>query len=378
MFLTQLKITHLRNLQPTSLCLHPNINFIHGDNGAGKTSILEAIFLLANSKSFRTNHIEHIIQQGEASTTVYAELIDDNESKHTIACQRDKSSKTIVKLNGSKSKLSEVIRQLAILEIGPRSTELFFSGPQSRRNVLNWGVFHVEHNFFEHWKLANRALKQRNALLKTYNKKQISLSQKRDVIKDDVQFKYWTQQLVEKSELIDNLRQLYINSLQPVMHEILQALTDDESLMSSISLRYKKGWQDEKCLQETLNNQLERDILSGYTSSGFHRADFVLQSENKPAFEVLSRGQLKLLIYALKLAQQKHMRVKTNVSPICLLDDIGSELDDNHYQKVMAWLSEYPTQVFVTSILANNIDALNRDFKMFHVEHGHVAEKTDV
>lgn len=378
MILTQLKINNFRNLQPVSLRFHPNINFIYGKNGAGKTSILEAIFLLANAKSFRTNKISHVIQQGQPSVTVFSEFTDLNTQKQTIAYQYGKNDKSVVKHNGKKSKYSTIIQKLAILEIGPRSTELFFSGPQYRRNVLNWGVFHVEHEFYTIWKLANRSLKQRNILLKEASRKHMSLNDKAKLLRGDMQFDYWTAQFVKTSEILDKYRSLYMLNLEFVIQEILCELTEDKTLHESILLRYRTGWQNEISLQETLNNQLERDILSGYTSSGFHRADFLPYSNKKPAHEVLSRGQLKLLIYALKLAQHKYMHAKTTLSPICLLDDIGSELDAQHYKNVMHWLAQYSMQVIVTSIFENNIEELVQNYKAFHVEHGQISERLNV
>ncbi len=359
-----LEITNVRNLQRAKLECSQQCNLIVGPNGSGKTSLLESIVILSQGKSFRNSQKKSIIFEGNTNLTVTALLQDgvfDQSVQDTrVGISKFSNGKTLAKIASEKvQRISEIASLLPVCVIEPNSTEIIEGSPGLRRQVLDWGVFHVEHEFVKHWRIFSSALKQRNALLK--NKRS-----------DFSQLKYWDELIAPAAEEITKLRRRYFDDLAEELQSSLEYFFED----GLVSVEVKDGWDSNTSYLECLNSNIDKDQRYGFTSAGPHKADFEIRSDGHLAKDYLSRGQKKLAVYAIRLAQVSHYQKRTGKKVSLLLDDLPSELDKSNCEKVCKRIRRLGCQVFITSIDTSNlnnmiIDALSP--KLFHVKHGTVT-----
>lgn len=354
----QLKISGVRNLQPLDLTLHPGVNFIYGANGSGKTSILEAIVLMATGKSFRTSQLKHVL----AHHADRIELMFDIDDEALGQCQLDnlrlKTGDNLLKLNGSVlTAQTEAAQWLPVQVIEPTTFKLLSGSPEERRQFIDWGVFHVEQKFIDHWKVFRKQLKQRNAVLKQKELQWLPV---------------WNQTFSESAAVIDNYRRAYLQRFKPEFERILQQL--DDSIQ--VQLAYYPGWDRDSDLNDVLNKQQERDLALGYTQSGPHRAELRIKVDKQPAAEILSRGQQKTVVAALKIAQGALFQQESGRRTIYLVDDLASELDEKHRFALCKLLEDLKCQVFITSIDKDKLTDIWQPVasKVFHVEQGNISE----
>lgn len=358
MSLVSLDISHFRNISYQQLQLIPGINVICGPNGSGKTSILEAIFLLTHGKSFRSRRIDRIVQHEKESLCVLGKLSQDNEQVLQIAIEKGCNGDSKLKVaNDFINTTAELTKLYPLLVINPDSYKILESGPKHRRQFLDWGLFHVEPQFFTLWKRYNRTLKQRNSGLKQHMPKSLIQS--------------WDQELISLADGIDQLRTRYIDAFQPIFFDILAQFIHIEE----ITLHYQRGWSQKHSFAEVLEQSFSRDHETGFTHSGPHRGDLLIKVGGVQAHEVLSRGQQKLVIVALRLAQGLLLREFTQKSCGYLIDDLPAELDAVHQQKVAEYLKHLQSQVIVTGVDERLFQGLlgTDPYKMFHVEHGKIT-----
>lgn len=331
MILNHLKIHHLRNIISAELFLNARFNFIYGANGSGKTSILESLYLLSCAHSFRSREIIPIVTRNKDALAVFARTTDQS----TIAIQKSIAGSTQIKLNNQFcTSTSQLAYALPCQIIYADIFQIIDAGPTVRRSLLDWGLFHVKPNFLLLWKEYKRVLKQRNALLRTE--------------KSYTNFIPWDKQLDELACHIHQLRQDYFADLTVVFHLILKKLTDLEC-----DIDYYKGWDKKNTKQsllDTLVDNFDSDRKRQYTQSGVHQADILISSNTQKAKQVLSRGQQKIILMALKLAQGYLI----DSDCLYLIDDLSAELDKNHQIKLFNYLETIRGQ-FVIS----NIDELN-------------------
>lgn len=356
MAINYLEITNFRNLEKISINLHEKINLLHGDNGGGKTSLLESIYYLAFSRSFRSNKPNNIVNYHADSFAIFASL--DNLSNIGIERCRNGDVKTRINGQNVTSKL-EIANLLPLQLINADSYEIITSGPKLRRQFIDWGVFHVEPSFINLWKRMQRVLEQRNALLKANS----NLHNKRE------QIKLWDEELTRCSLEINNLRERYLAQFTPLLAQIMETM-----LPIKINIEFYQGWNNDERLPEVLERAFMRDIQIGYTQHGAHRADLKLNINNTPASETLSRGQQKLLICAMKLTQSMLLQQINNKKTIFLIDDLPSELDIYGRKNVCNLLNELNTQLFITGINSDDLIQLfdNSTKEVFHVKQGEI------
>ncbi len=327
MSLTQVDIYQIRNIHQARLKPHPHLNIIVGNNGSGKTTLLEAINILTSGNSFRSRETLPLITHGEKELAVCA----ITEAHQRVNVHKQISGKTRASINAQACKSRSELAKLLPTQIFYQDIfSIMDAGPSLRRTLMDWGVFHVKHDFLFLWKQLKNVVKHRNALLKQRAKPN--------------QFEAWDRQLVEYSEQIDRLRESYFARWEKVFYEILSQLTDRE-----VRLTYRKGWDAKnkgKSLSECLKAQQNSDLAKQYTQSGAHQADITFQNDFKgKAKQTLSRGQQKLVLYALKIAQAKLL--EENCLYLC--DDLTSELDKAHIERLLKVLSEVKGQVFLTT-----------------------------
>lgn len=350
MSINSLIIQNLRNIVDITLEPSPRLNFIFGANGSGKTSILEAIYLLGRGRSFRSGSNKKIIRYGEETLTLFSNL-NTLKSNNNLGIQI-KDSQLQVKLNGQfLKKTSDLALVIPLLLITPDGDKLIKGSPRQRRRFLDWGLFHVEHKFLEIWQRFNRVLAQRNMALRQGNPLLMT----------------WNTQLIEVANELDRQRQNYANQLASMAQLCFKELIN----IDFIEFKYMSGWNKDQTFAESLLTHIQNDIKAGFTQRGPHRADLIMQVNGRPASEFLSGGQQKLAACALFLAQARLYFSKLNKPCTLLIDDLAAELDSKHRKALLDILYSINAQVFITSTEFSSLDLSSyENTKMFHVEHG--------
>lgn len=361
MHLTRLTVSAVRNLEPLELHPDPGLNLVLGGNGAGKTSLLEAIHLLAYGRSFRGRVRDGLVRSGAEALEVFVEWTVAGASGPATrrAGLRHGGQAWEGRLDGEPvDQLGRLCAALEVVTFEPGSHALVEGGGEPRRRFLDWGLFHVEPGFLPVWRRYQRALKQRNALLK---------SGAGDALLDS-----WDRELAEAGEPFGRYRRAYLDLLRPWLQPAISRLAPS---LGSGELVYQPGWREEELsLADALLVARDRDRAVGHTTVGPHRADWRVVLDIAPNREPLSRGQGKLLALCCLMAQAQAHAGARGSWPVMLLDDLASELDPNHQRRVLAFLQESGAQVFITgTVPPEGLGTLAADRTvMFHVERGEV------
>jgi len=365
MALTSLQLLDFRNIQQAQLEFRADWNLICGANGSGKTSLLEAIYLLAHGRSFRTGKPHKVIRHEQAQYTLFAR-VDWSMQQIALGMQRDRQGEWQVRLNGETvQRLADCASLLPVQLVQPESFRLFFGGPKERRQFFDLGLFHVEPSFYDVWLRFHKVLKQRNALLKSRQAY-------------GPQYQYWDQQFVELAVQLQHLRLSYLSTLSVALAE----LTSSVASLQKLQLELTAGWQcrrnDTAELQQQLQDCFAMDLKFGYSQIGPQKADLRLKSDGEAVEDVLSRGQLKVLLFALKVAQSNVIAQRGHKQPLLLIDDLASELDDQSKRQIFNFLAQLQSQVFITAIEPDQIlPHLTQNAAVFHVEHGQIKRTDD-
>lgn len=395
----RLQISNLRNLTQVSLYATA-CNVIIGANGSGKTSLLEAIFLLSRGKSFRHHQPKRYIQHHQNAVTVYAKLNDTS----TLAIQKQADATTVLRLNQTTVYNQSILtEQLPTLLIDPSTMDMLEQGSASRRQLLDWLVFHMKQGFHPQWIAYQRLLKQRNSLLK----------QRRHLTHVQLaELRAWDKGLASHAALIHHYREAIFEAWQPYFSESITQLLP--AYAEQLSLSYNAGYDTSVAFDIQLNERLDQDLQLGYTRIGNHRADIhvhwrstgSIQTANESinaslsadstaklpvlkeqAANILSRGEKKLLITALRLSQLPLLLnannselsssdAKLNATPVVLLDDITAELDERAIEILLATLAQLPCQVFMSSLTDSILPMINEYWsepKVFHMKQGEIS-----
>ena len=355
MQITRLNIERVRNLRTVALHGLQPFNVFYGQNGSGKTSILEAIHLLATGRSFRTHIPKNYIQTDTQDAIVFAQ---SNSEK--IGMQKLLSGEQLIKVNGDNiATQGQLAKILPLQLIDPQSTDIIDHGAKPRRQLLDWLMFHVEPEFYHAWQYYSRALKQRNSLLKT--RRNLSLAD----------LEPWNKMLGDYGEMLHSQRVSIVEQWKGFFEQDLKHLLPD----IEVQLEYSPGFHTELGLLNDLQSHHQKDLERRYTEYGPHKADLRLKTSLGDADVVLSRGQKKLLIIALKLSQIAMLHA-CNKETVVLLDDLTAELDLTAQQRLIERLSQLGSQVFITTLeyesVKNHLHDLSISYQLFCVENGQV------
>jgi DNA replication and repair protein RecF len=358
----RLTIQNLRNIAVATLEPAPQFNIIYGENGSGKTSVLEAIYLLGLGRSFRSRTINSTVQLGKDTVTVFGLIKESNNLEIPVGIERQKDGTIIIRVQEQNiNSIAELAHYLPLQIINQDSSQLLTGSPKLRRQFLDWGLFHVEQSFFPVWKRFQRSLQQRNAALKN----KVSPNE----------LKLWDREFIETAKIIYKLRSKQLQQFKQVFETTYRQLNPT----SEVELIYKRGWNNEVDLEQALIDSLIRDRQYGFTHDGPHRADIDIKIGKMLAGQLLSRGQQKILTYSLLLAQGQLLARHTNRKCIYLIDDMPAELDENHIKAVLACFIEMQSQLFFTCIEHSQLTKyLNSKIKLFHVEHGVVSTNKEI
>ena len=365
MRVTRLQARQFRRFDDVQIEPGPGLNLITGDNGAGKTSLLEALHLMAYGRSFRARVRDGLIRDGQSALEVFVEWEERHlpnatnapaETRRRRAGLRHAGSDWSGRLDGRDvEQLGDLCAALAVVTFEPGSHALITGSAEYRRRYLDWGLFHVEHDFLVAWRRYARALKQRNALLKRRG--------------NAAELDVWEREMADAGERVTRHRETYLAELQPHVASLLEVWAP---ALGHVELGYQPGWRRETVpLADALLLSRDRDLQAGYTSAGPHRADWRIDFSGIPGRAALSRGQAKIAALAAILGQGEHQAGQRGQWPVVALDDLASELDRAHQGRVLDRLAGWGAQVFMTGtdtppgLVDRGLEPV-----VFHVEHG--------
>jgi DNA replication and repair protein RecF len=347
--LRRLQVTDFRCLQAVELRLDPHFTLISGANGSGKTSLLEAVYVLGRGRSFRTRRLEHLIRRGASRFVAFGET--QGSSGLVPLGVEGGPTGARARISGAPAKsLAELALALPVQIIDPEVHKLIEEGPVRRRRFLDWGVFHVEPGFVEAWQNYQLVLRQRNAALKA--------RQSRAAVG------VWDRELIRHAESISASRAAYVDRLAAPAAALAAAL-----LGQSLVLRYRSGWGREQSLAEALEQSWPLDQERASTQVGPHRAELAVLLGGLVAKDRISRGQQKLLAATLLIAQLRLFPDDASVRPTLLLDDPAAELDQAHLTALIDAVSGQGCQLIVTT-LQPEFNAFGSPGRRYHLHDG--------
>lgn len=369
MYVTRMDLQQLRCFDHVQLQPGPGMNLITGANGAGKTSVIEALHLMGYGRSFRGRVRDGLVRSGADALSVFLEWQElagtggSAPTRSRRAGLRHSGHNWTGRLDGVEVQyLGELCAALAVVTFEPGSHALITGSSEIRRRYVDWGLFHVEPAFLGLWRRYSRALKQKNALLKQRTA--------------SAQLDSWDSELVSAGESLGRFRRGYLSALEPLFVKIAAELAPS---LAASGLSYLPGWrEDEVSLADALLLSRERDVHMGFTSVGPHRADWRISFGELSGREALSRGQAKLSALSAVLAQASHFASEKGEWPVVALDDLASELDREHQGRVLRFLDESEAQVFITGteLPGALLDSAHFVTTRFHVEHGEIKPVT--
>lgn len=356
MILSELTIRNFRCLEQAELSLHPGRNLIWGGNGSGKTSLLEAVFLLGRGRSFRTRNSERLIRHSQDRLVVFGRTgsadKDEGGLAHGLGVEVDRREGTRARVDATAvDSLADLSRVFPVQVIDPEIHKLIEEGGRRRRRWLDWAVFHVEPRFADWWVRYGRAMRQRNAALRERSGGT----------------KPWDLEVSALGEKISEARRALVELMQPHWAQVIAGLDCPRG-----ELQYYRGWGAQHSLAEALEASRSRDEARGLTHAGPHRADVHIRAGGRLAREVLSRGQQKLMAVALTLAQLRLLRAFAGTTPTLLLDDPAAELDSRHLAYFVREIAGLECQLVITALQPETA-AFGAPDRVFHVEQGRVG-----
>lgn len=378
--LEKLLINHVRILSQIEISNLADCNVFIGKNGSGKTSLLESLYILSRGKSFRHHQPKHYVSYGQTEATVFAKF----SHASTMAVAKSINGDSKLRLNSTNvATQSEITRELPVILLDPTQLDVLDHGSVERRALLDWLVFHKQPNFYKNWLNYQRALKQRNRILREHESyAQLSPSTK-------MQLQAWNEQLAGLGEQIHSMRSTVMEEWQPIFQQVCSQFLPQ---YQHVSMSYSAGFDTKIGLHKVLADRAEKDVELGYTRVGVHRADVLIYSETqitkdadksqnqepksikKSAPDVFSRGEKKLLIMALKLSQLQLLN-KCDKKAIVLLDDINAELDNYAVERLLQGLYHCKSQLFVTSLddkIIQKINTIWQSKQVYKVTNGQV------
>ena len=344
---------NFRCLEKIELEADPRYNLIYGRNASGKSSVLEAIAYLGRGKSFRGASTTDLIRHGQQDFVLFGR-VQDGERRARVGVRNSLQGLELRIDGDSAGGAAALVEALPLQIIDPDVHELVAGAPEQRRRYLDWIAFHVEHGFLDSWRRFRRALKQRNAALR---------SGASSAVLDG-----WNAEFVELAAAVDAGRRL---ALEVALDGLAEAGSD--LLGSDVGFEYRSGWNEEQGLLSALESSAERDRQHGNTQYGPHRGDLKLSYDERRARKLVSRGQQKLLACAMVLAAAETAQTARERPMLLLLDDPGAELDKESLGRLMRRVASLGSQVIATS-LEPDAPLFPAEAKTFHVEHGALHE----
>ncbi len=366
MILQHLNILHYKNISSASLDFSPKLNGLIGNNGAGKTNLLDAVYFLSFCRSAFNPADSQVMQHDADFFMVDGRYLDELGQSEAVSCGMKRGQPKQFKRNQKKYKrLSDHIGFIPLIFVSPSDVALIESGSDERRRLLDVVIAQYDHTYIEALAAYNRALQQRNALLKM-----------EDEPNPDI-MEIWEREMAEKGEYIFKLRSAFVDEFIPVFQEIYRQISSDSE---SVSLRYVSHCQRGPLL-EVIQRDRFRDRAVGYSLHGIHRDDLEMMLGGYAMRREGSQGQNKTYVLALKLAQFEFLkRTSSSTTPLLLLDDIFDKLDARRVERIVELVSgDRYGQIFISDTNRDHLDSILQrgatDYKLFTVEDGEITER---
>lgn len=352
MQLKQLDIHDVRCLREARLEFSPTLNLVVGANGSGKTSLLEAIYLLGTGRSFRARDPDDLIRDGQSGYLLRGAVQDGTGHIAHVALQRV-GGRTVIRFDGETVRAAGQLAGLMPVALVTPDTHVEMQGqPRARRRWMDITLFHVKPGYLDIWRRTMRSLKHRNALLRRKSRAE--------------EFDTWDSELVERAEQLDALRGWAAEQLSEAAGVTLRRIFG-----KTASVTYYRGWPAGESYGELLRRGRDADVSQGSTRYGPHRADLAFELEGRPAATRLSRGQFKVWVGMLMLAQVMVIAANTEVRPLVLLDDLVSDLDVQARGRLIAEMAASGCQLFVTAVDEGLVPLPDdKQPAVFHVKQG--------
>ncbi len=365
MKLTNLKLTNYKNYHQADIQFNTDVNVIAGDNGSGKTNLLDAIYNLSFCKS-NFQHQDSLLINHSRDFFRIEGLYADSKQKLKVAIAFDSKKKKLIQAGERKlTKLSDHIGTIPLVFIGPRDIQLIFDGSVDRRKFLDSGISQLNKKYLQHLVHYNKVLIQRNAYLKS-----IQLHSYDSGIIDS-----YNNQLIEPATLIHAERHLFIESFKQTFQESYRVLSGGKE---KASCAYKSQLDQSK-LEQLLKDSLHKDVVLQRTTTGIHKDDLIFLLDERQLKKFGSEGQLKSYLLALKLSMWKELNKHSQHTPLLLLDDIFAKLDNHRVKNLLYFVrEECSAQVFISDThmtrVPDILNELNMEHKVFSVKNNEVNE----
>lgn len=370
MYLKQIYADNFRNYEHLELSLYPGINIIYGENAQGKTNLLESIYVLGLTKSHRATIDNTLIKTESDTAYIKGNLMIDNHSHQLEIGISNK--KKLLKLDSTEvKKVSEYISNMNIIIFYPEDLELVKGGPAVRRRFMNLELSQLYATYFDVLNDYNKLLKMRNDCLKCYLKKEVV---------DDSYFEILTKYFVNKATLLYQMRKKFINKLNSYAKEIFYDISgiDGFNLNYHCHIDLESTISFEEQLEEKLKKHSQAEKATGLTLVGPHRddIDFLLNEQNMKLYS--SQGQQRMAVLAVKLAEIEIFKDYRKDTPILLLDDVFSELDELKRNNLLNYIQDNTQTIITTTELEHlNSDLVNQA-KVIQIKNGNVVHTDEV
>jgi DNA replication and repair protein RecF len=359
MYLQKISVVNFKNIASQSFDFQEKINCFVGNNGVGKTNVLDAIYYLSFTKSYFNAVAIQNIRHGEGFFMIEGDyLLNDRNEK--IVCSLKKGQKKVLKRNDKAySKFSEHIGQFPLVIISPADRDLVTEGSETRRKFIDGVISQQNKTYLQDLISYSKVLSQRNALLKYFAANRTF---------DALNLSVYNDQLSEYGTRIYNVRKDFLEQFIPIFNEKYQIISGDKE---QVNLNYRSQLHDFE-MTDLLKKSLEKDKIIQYTTSGIHKDDLSFEIGEYPIKKFGSQGQQKSYLIALKLAQFEFIKQQSNVLPILLLDDIFDKLDENRVSQIIDLVNNDEFgQIFITDTHADRTENIlkqgSKEYQIFQL-----------
>lgn len=366
MYLKKLSLSNFKNYSQAELEFSPKINCIVGNNGVGKTNILDAIHYLSLTKSF-FNNIDSVSIKHDEDFFIIQGWFDRQGEADNIFCSFQRQKQKVLRRNGKEcQRMTDHVGKYPVVMISPADNALISEGSEERRKFLNKIISQYSAEYLDSVLNYNKALQQRNKLLKDF---------KADWNFDEEMLSVWDSQLVKYGCLVFSERDLLVNEIIPVFQEYYSMISNQKE---SVKLIYRSHLADGD-FNESLKNAVTKDRALEYTTIGIHKDDLIFEMDGFPVKSLGSQGQQKSYLVALKLAKFDYIKRKAGFAPILLLDDIFDKFDAERVAQIIRLVGNHRFgQIFITDThqdrLMEILNSLNTDYRLFRIGESGISE----
>ena len=358
MKLNTIKLINFRNYTKQNLEFSPHLNFIIGANGSGKTNIIEAIYMLGVTKTYKSIKEDHLVNRAKDHFLIKGEVkISDNVG---LSLYYDKANKLAMIDEQKVPKLSDYIGNLKVVLFSPEDLNLIKGNPGTRRKFINLEIGQLDQNYLKLVHEYNGVLKNRNEYLKmAANKNQV----------DGLYIETINEQLAELGSKIYKQRFEFVDKINQELDNIFKSFHGNGELVMKYetNIGITDALNSKETLLEKLNNSLQQDIFKASTSHGPHRDDFSLYLDDENIKNDASQGQIRLAILGLKCAETLLIKEVTGEYPIILLDDLFSELDKEKVKNILKFINKEMQIIITTTDLDEIPKNLLKNSKIFEI-----------